>query len=294
MPAVLRTLALGAFLAGATAPGWAGAETGYAPVLAEPAVTATGYEPVLAAPGGNETAGVAPQRRPADVDVSGQAVEVSLRPRMRDDRLPVARWGASARGTMWTRAMVTSLRGHAAPLTEIVPADIEDWCPAYVENDRRLREAFWVGLVSALAKHESTYRPTVVGGGGRWHGLLQILPSTARSYGCRARSGAALLSGAANLSCGLRIMARTVARDGVVSAGMRGVAADWGPFHSRAKRADMMAYTRNQAMCRSVPDTRPRSRPETAPEPLMVNAPHPGAGARPLPIVSTAGRVSAP
>ena len=206
--------------------------------------------PVLASAQGPAEYG--PKLRPDQLTLSEQAVQVSLRPKMRDDRLPSARWGEFARGTMWTRAMVNSLRGPAAPLTDIVPRDIDDWCPAYAQNNRRLREAFWVGLVSALAKHESTYRPTVVGGGGRWHGLLQILPSTARLYGCQAQSGAALKSGAANLSCGLRIMARTVSRDGVVARGMRGVAADWGPFHSSAKRGDMMAYTRNKAFCQPV------------------------------------------
>lgn len=235
-----------------------------------------------------------PKLRPGQLILSDQAVPVSLRPKMRDDRLPTARWGASARGTMWTRAMVTSLRGPAAPLTDMVPRDIDEWCPAYAQNDRRLREAFWVGLVSALAKHESTYRPAVVGGGGRWHGLLQILPSTARLYGCQAQSGDALRSGAANLSCGLRIMARTVSRDGVVARGMRGVAADWGPFHSSAKRGDMMSYTRNKAFCQPVPGVRPRLRPERVQEPVVASTPtpHPGEGASAQPVLSSAGSVS--
>ncbi|WP_223163120.1 transglycosylase SLT domain-containing protein [Roseivivax sediminis] len=222
------------------------------------------------------------------VDTSPQAVEVSLRPQMRDDRLPKARWGDSVRGVQWTRAVVTALRGHAEPLVDTVPRDIDDWCPAYRQNNDRLREAFWVGLVSSLAKHESTWRPTVVGGGGRWHGLLQILPSTARLYGCRAQSGSALLSGPPNLSCGLRIMAKTVRRDGVVSAGMRGVAADWGPFHSRTKRADMMAYTRNQAFCKVVPGTRPELRPDRWEAPVMARAPHHPAPDGP--VLSTQGR----
>ncbi|UMA65775.1 transglycosylase SLT domain-containing protein [Roseivivax marinus] len=220
--------------------------------------------------------------------VSDQAVAVSLRPKVRDDRLPKARWGTSARGQTWTRAAVSALRGPASGLTDIVPGDIDTWCPAYEENNRRLREAFWVSLVSALAKHESTYRPTVVGGGGRWHGLLQILPSTARLYGCRAGSGAALQSGAANLSCGLRIMARTVARDGVVSAGMRGVAADWGPFHSSTKRSDMIAYTRSQAFCKSVPGKRPMARPDVDETvPLYAEIPP-----RDAPVFSTQGRLA--
>ncbi|MHA7874292.1 transglycosylase SLT domain-containing protein [Roseivivax sp.] len=194
-------------------------------------------------------------------DPSPEAVSASSRPKARRDKLPNARWGKTGERAVWTRAVLSSLNGHASRLPEVVPADIAAWCPAYPDADRRQREAFWVGLVSTLARHESTYRPRVIGGGGRWHGLLQILPSTARLYGCRADTGAALLDGSANLSCGLRIMARTVARDGVVSDGMRGVAADWGPFHSSAKRGDMMAWTRKQTYCQPIHATRPTARP---------------------------------
>ena len=40
-----------------------------------------------------------------------------------------------------------------------------------------------------------------------------------------------------------------VLRDGVISAGSRGVAADWGPFHSSRKRQDMQQWTRRQSYC---------------------------------------------
>ncbi len=195
--------------------------------------------------------------------LSPQAVMQSLSPVARPDALPTARWSGSSRGVLWTRAAVSALRGHADTLPRQVPRDIDAWCPAYRKADTAQREAFWVGLVSAMAKHESSYRPGAVGGGGRWYGLLQILPGTARGYGCRARSGEALTHGPANLSCALRIMARTVARDGVVAQGMRGVAADWGPFHSSAKRADMMGWTRSQTYCQPILDTRPQARPQT-------------------------------
>ncbi len=161
-------------------------------------------------------------------------------------------------------AIVQSLRSHAKVLPETVPRDIAQWCPAYPTASRAGREAFWVGLVSTLAKHESTYRPTAVGGGGLWYGLVQILPGTARGYGCKARSGEALKDPEDNLTCAMRIMAVTVPRDQVISAGMRGVAADWGPFHSRKKREDMRAYMLNQSYCQGMTKSlRPVARPDT-------------------------------
>jgi len=163
--------------------------------------------------------------------------------------LPVARWDHKPEGTEWTKAALGALDEHAAPLVSLVPADFVAWCPGYATASEAERKAFWVGLVSALAKHESTWRPGVSGGDGRWHGLLQISPATARGYGCSAGSAEALKSGTANLSCGLRIMAATVPRDGVIAKGGRGVAADWGPFHQSSKRSDMAAWTRVQPYC---------------------------------------------
>ena len=189
------------------------------------------------------------------------AAESVIKTPARDGNIPRTRWDHRAEAQLWTRSAISALKTHGAPLTQLVPGDIANWCPAYPKADDVGRRAFWVGFLSALAKHESTYRPDAVGGGGKWYGLLQILPSTARGYKCRARSGKALKDGSANLSCGIRIMAYTVARDGVVSKGMRGVAADWGPFHSRSKRNDMMSWVREQSYCKPVESVRPQKRP---------------------------------
>lgn len=163
--------------------------------------------------------------------------------------LPVMRWDHRPEAPEWTSATLAALRAHGAILAQTVPADIETWCPGYAGAGPEGRRAFWATLLSALAKHESTWNPAAAGGGGRWFGLVQISPATARGYGCAAGSAKALTDGAANLSCAVRIMAETVPRDGVVSAGMRGVAADWGPFHSSRKRADMIAWTLARPYC---------------------------------------------
>ncbi|WP_422076155.1 transglycosylase SLT domain-containing protein [Vannielia sp.] len=185
-----------------------------------------------------------------------------LRPKPRPVTIPRTRWENVPGSTIWTRAAISALKSHGRPLLEFEPEDIATWCPSYAQQPIEKRAEFWVGFLSALAKHESTYRPRVVGGGGRWHGLLQITPSTARLYGCRARTGAALLHGPTNLSCAIRIMTRTVLRDGEVGAsGRGGVAADWGPMVYRKKRADIAAYTRNQSYCRPLSSVRPKPSP---------------------------------
>lgn len=186
----------------------------------------------------------------------------SLRPPARSGNLPRTRWQHMRGHSLWTRAALSALKSHGKPLVDMVPADIETWCPAYPQAGPAQRRAFWVGFLSSLAKHESTYRTWAVGGGGRWYGLLQILPGTARGYKCNVGSGDALKNGAANLSCAVRIMATTVPRDGVIAGnGSRGVGADWGPMRSAAKRRDMAGWLRRQAYCKPLGDTRPRARP---------------------------------
>lgn len=163
--------------------------------------------------------------------------------------LPGMRWDHRPEAADWTRASLAALSSHGAVLVETVPADIARWCPAYPEAGPGDRRAFWAGLFSALAKHESTWNPEAVGGGGRWFGLLQISPATARAHGCAATSAEALQDAVANLNCAIRIAARTVPRDGVVAAG-GGVAADWGPMTVAAKREEIADWTRAQPYCR--------------------------------------------
>lgn len=162
--------------------------------------------------------------------------------------MPAMRWDHRPEAAAWTRAAMAA--AMSGPLTTVVPGDIAAWCPAYAQNSPRQRAAFWVGLLSALAKHESTWNPQAVGGGGQWFGLMQISPATAKGYGCGATSGAALQDGSANLSCAIRIIGQTVSRDGVVAAGRGGVAADWGPFRNDEKRSDMAAWVSSQDYCR--------------------------------------------
>lgn len=186
------------------------------------------------------------------------------RPPGRDGDMPRTRWEHRTDSPIWTRAALSALKGHGAPLTRTVPRDIADWCPAYQDADATRRAQFWVGFLSALAKYESTWKPGAVGGGGQWYGLLQILPATARGYGCRAGSGEALKHGPSNLSCALRIMATTVPRDRAIAlrdGRWRGVAADWGPMRSDAKRREMARWLRSQSYCRPLSSTRPRLRP---------------------------------
>lgn len=207
--------------------------------------------------------------RPALPETEPVAVSMRPVPRPASFAVPELRWSHVRGSASWTRSAIQALATHGSVLPQTVPGDIEAWCPAYADAPASQRRLFWAGLISALAEHESTWRPGVAGDGGKSIGLLQIRPGTARGYGCDARSGTALRNGAANVACAVRIMAQTVARDGVVSRGMRGVAADWGPFHQRSKREDMRAWVRQQPYCAApvrLDRPRPMPRPQVARE----------------------------
>ncbi len=189
---------------------------------------------------------------------------VEARPAARAQDVPRARWETRAKGVLWTRVVMSAVTTHGAALLEVVPKDIDAWCPAYSENGPDDRAAFWAGFVSTLARYESTFDPRAVGGGNRWFGLMQIYPPTAAFRDCRVQSGSGLRHGSDNLNCAVRIMAITVPRDQAISVKdtrWRGVAADWGPMRTDWMRRDMQRYTRRQVYCRRLADVRPVARP---------------------------------
>ena len=198
--------------------------------------------------------------------VADPAQDGLSRPKPRVSDWPRARWEHRAKGALWSRVALSALKGHGAPLLEVVPEDIADWCPAYETNGSEARAAFWVGLLSTLSLYESTWNPRAVGGNGRWFGLTQIYPPTAKLRGCFVQTGAGLKVGADNLSCALRIMAITVPRDQAIAvkgeSRWRGVAADWGPIRNAWKRRDMQRYLKRQSYCRPLESVRPVERPD--------------------------------
>lgn len=171
--------------------------------------------------------------------------------RTKDDAQPAMGWDASPASAGWTGSTLSAVARYDSVLAGRVPRDIAQWCPAYAKNGLQDRRAFWVGLLSALAKLESGWNARAAGGGGRYIGLLQISPQTARANGCAAGSAAKLKDGAANLMCGTSIMARQVAQDGVVAGnGRRGLGRDWGPFNKASARAGMAGWTARQSYCK--------------------------------------------
>lgn len=163
---------------------------------------------------------------------------------------PAMGWDHRPEAAEWTGRALGAVASQDAVLASRVPDDIQAWCPAYAKNTTAERRAFWAGLLSAVARYESRWNPAAVGGGGRYVGLMQISPGSARNYDCTASSVGALKDGGANLECAVRMVSHHVARDGVVAGkGNRGIGRDWMPLRKADKRAALQAWTRAQSYC---------------------------------------------
>ncbi len=179
--------------------------------------------------------------------------------------LPAMRWGQRTGSQEWTAAALSALEDEGVTLLSTVPSDVQSFCPEYASLDRETRKHFWVGLLSSVAKHESSYNPGAQGGGGRYLGLMQISPATARHYGCDGT----MLDGASNMACAVKIAARNVSRDQAIvsgqGSGWRGIARDWMPLRSSSKRADIAGWTSQQSYCaQTATATRPVSAPSVS------------------------------
>ena len=182
---------------------------------------------------------IAPVERPSLTARAATALHLRKEP-------PAMRWGDE--NPEWTVATLDALETEGVALLSSMPSDVLQYCPGYATASRENRAAFWAGLLSSVARHESRHVETAKGGGGRYLGLMQISRPTASANGC----GGSLLKGEDNLRCAVRIMARHVVRDNAIAgdkSGWRGVARDWAPMRSSKKRADIAAWTSSQSYC---------------------------------------------
>lgn len=140
--------------------------------------------------------------------------------------LDYAAWAQNNRDGSWTRSAESAVAN--SPLIQLVPKDIQYFCPTYPKLHHEERRKFWVGLLSAMAKPESNFKPErfyqekFLDAKGRpviSRGLLQISIESANQqrYGCGIPYAAKLHDPDVNLACGVKIMSKWVATDGVIA-----------------------------------------------------------------------------
>ncbi len=176
-----------------------------------------------------------------------------------------AAWSGSNKDGSWTRTAESAVANSL--LVEMVPKDVQYFCPAYPLLAKSERRKFWVGLLSAMAKPESNFKPhrfyrekfrdrkgqAVVS-----RGLLQISIESAnqKRYGCAITDAVKLHDPAINLRCGVKIMSKWVATDGIIAKdhkarSYKGASRYWSTLRPQHGHLRTIAdFTRGLAFCR--------------------------------------------
>lgn len=180
-------------------------------------------------------------------------------------------WAHMPDSDEWTALAVAAIGDIGGPMMSTVPSDIDAFCPAYEGLDEAGRKAFWVSLLSAMARFESGFDPSVsfderahcptcewaLTRDGRnvvSRGLLQLSQESANAYrGCKVpvADEESLHEPALNLRCGVAIINRLVSRDGVISAKpgqWKGGAAYWSVLRP-GKLEKIQDFTSGTANC---------------------------------------------
>lgn len=149
-----------------------------------------------------------------------------------------------------------------------VPRDVRDWCPAFRQQTLQGRKAFYLGLISGIARYETDFRANVKyleASGHYSRGLLQLgqlaLSYYPQEYRCDASGDPRQLHDLQeNISCGVMLISHWVNRDGYIAApGNRGdgdaryfgAARYWSTLRDVGRgRDDIRAFTRRLPVCR--------------------------------------------
>ncbi|MDX2235699.1 MAG: transglycosylase SLT domain-containing protein [Hyphomonadaceae bacterium] len=175
---------------------------------------------------------------------------------------PPNSWDVRLEGETWTATTHAAIDVLAPQLLTTLPADIDAFCPGYRTAAPANRRAFYVALLSELARYESNFDPaarvqeTFTDASGQRvvsRGLLRLSPDAANGAGCAITNPQQLHDPTANIQCAVRILNRWVTQDQLIagySAGAwRGASRTWTSLRAREKLADLQAATNAKPYC---------------------------------------------
>ncbi|MES2801919.1 MAG: transglycosylase SLT domain-containing protein [Bdellovibrionota bacterium] len=180
------------------------------------------------------------------------------------DAVPL--WEAKVSGSRdWSNHLYSELDRIGQDLLDVIPADSSMFCPNYKNLTYSERKKYWIYMISAMTKFESsfntntTYKEGFNDSSGKpviSRGLLQISIESSKGYDCGMSDAQELHNPLKNLSCGLRILDRWVGRDGriagKVDAKWRGGARYWAVLREADKTSykTILSSSKNLKMCR--------------------------------------------
>ena len=174
-------------------------------------------------------------------------------------------WDAQAAdGASWTAHLSTSMETLGTSLLTVNPADGATFCPQYANLSTAQRKAFWIYLISAMAKFESNFKPSMTftesfkNADGEYvvsRGLLQLSVEDGAIYGCGFTSSDSVYDPDLNLDCSVRILNYWMKKDariaGQVNGAWRGGARYWSTLRSTgAPYASIVKLTDKIPFCK--------------------------------------------
>ena len=178
-----------------------------------------------------------------------------------------AAWSKKNLDGSWTAITEGAVRASA--LTKSVPTDVANFCPGYASQTDDARLQFWVGLLSAVARPESNFKPETKfqevfkDSKGEFvvsRGLLQLSIESAnqKKYSCGIKKAEDLHDPTTNLRCGVRILDAWVKTDNVIatygSGPLRGGGRYWSTLREKSKHLpELMNFTNGLKVCSAAP-----------------------------------------
>lgn len=176
-------------------------------------------------------------------------------------------WGSSH--STWDNVVIATVREEFGKLNEA--KDVEEFCPGYGRASQVQKESCWHRLISALVyKENDAFNPREVfiePEGAPSVGLMMLSRGECKN----ALTDEALKNPVENLRCGIKRMAKLIARGGCISC-KQGAAAYWStlrtPYkaygYNLGKKAEIVAMTSNYKSFQS--STAPSPTPQPLPE----------------------------
>lgn len=157
-----------------------------------------------------------------------------------------ASWRKVNKDCSWTSGAEKAVA--ASSLASRNPTDVSDFCPHYSALSTDQKNKFWVGLLSAIARPESNYKPETTytedfnDSSGKKvisRGLLQISIESANQklYSCGIKKSEDLQDPTINLQCGVKILDAWVRKDNVIASYIKGQPRGGGRYWSTLRQS---------------------------------------------------------
>lgn len=144
-------------------------------------------------------------------------------------------------------------------LLDVLAPDLITVCPNFPSMEKNDRAKVYVFLVSAMARYESSFKPSTTytenfddakGKPVISAGLLQISLESGRSYGCPITKTEDLFSPTVNINCGFRILTRWIPNDGLAFTNKKGCGRYWSVCRETSKsRPKILAKLKQLPVC---------------------------------------------